>query len=161
MLNRKSRQTFSDHARAFWKIDEPGARQIDRTAAGGTGQGADRELGQAGQRSSHPRRCSYFLLIIMLKKPNKAVCHHSPQMAVFTLFLSLGRGDGILLLEVSLENALGQALAVVQVLHDNTFLQEQDAGGDVGDETEVVAGDEHGGAQLAVLLFDEAGHDNL
>ena len=92
MLNRKSRQTFSDHARAFGKIDEPGARQIDRAAAGGTGQGEDREPGQAGQRDGHRRRRSYFLLIIMLKKPNKAVCHHSPQVAVFTLFLSLGEG---------------------------------------------------------------------
>ena len=39
-------QIMQEH---FWKIYEPGAHQTDNVVAQGSGQGADCELGQAGQ----------------------------------------------------------------------------------------------------------------
>ena len=49
--------------------------------------------------------------------------------------------------EVLVEFGDGSAISIRKILHQLAFLQQEDAGGDVGNEVEVMAGDDDRGAQ--------------
>ena len=63
--------------------------------------------------------------------------------------------------EVLVEFGDGSAIGIRKILHQLAFLQQKDAGGDVGNEVEVMAGDDDRGALLLTDALNHVGDRHL
>ena len=63
--------------------------------------------------------------------------------------------------EVLVEFGDGSTISIRKILHQLAFLQQEDAGGDVGNEVEVVAGDDDRGALLLADALNHVGDSHL
>ena len=63
--------------------------------------------------------------------------------------------------EVLVEFGDGSTIGIRKILHQLAFLQQEDAGGDVGNEVEVVAGDDDRGALLLADSLNHVGDSHL
>ena len=63
--------------------------------------------------------------------------------------------------EVLVEFSDGSTIGIRKILHQLAFLQQEDAGGDVGNEVEVVAGDDDRGALLLADTLNHVGDSHL
>lgn len=63
--------------------------------------------------------------------------------------------------EVLVEFGDGSTIDIRKILHQLAFLQQEDAGGDVGNEVEVVAGDDDRGALLLADALNHVGDSHL
>lgn len=63
--------------------------------------------------------------------------------------------------EVLVEFSDGSTIGIRKILHQLAFLQQEDAGRDVGNEVEVVAGDDDRGALLLADALNHVGDSHL